>query len=125
MKKFILAVKKIDYDNFVRDLTDKCIPDLRFGDVSYHRDLLKSDEYCLGGGTFEFTEDSLILSGQSSDYGRPKFTCLEKELFMTGLKCSEDSIMPKMYYTFKGDYYPYNQLEDIDIKPLIIETYED
>lgn len=106
MKKFILAVKKIEYDNFVKNLTDKCIPDLRLGDVSYHKDLLKSDEYCLGGGTFEFT-------------------CSEKELFMTGLKCSEDTIMPKMYYTFKGDYYPYNQLEDIDIKPLIVETYED
>lgn len=44
MKKFILAVKKIDYDNFVRNLTDKCIPDLRLGDVSYHKDLLKSGQ---------------------------------------------------------------------------------
>jgi hypothetical protein len=125
MKKLILAVKKIDYDNFVRNLTDKCVPDLRFGDVSYHKDLLRPDEYCLGGGIFEFTEDSLILSGQSSDYGRPKFTSSDKDLFMTGLRCSEDAIMPNIYYTFKEDYYPYNQLEDIDIKPLIIETYGD
>lgn len=125
MKKFILAIKKTEYDSFVRELTNKCIPDLRFGDVSYHKDLLEADEYCLGGGIFEFTEDSLILSEQSSDFGRPKFISSDKDLFMTGIKCSKDSVKPKMYYTFKGDYYPYNQLEDIDIKPLIVEIYED
>ncbi len=126
MKKFIIAVNRNQYVKFVLDQKADLLPELRFGDVSYHKNLLKEDEVCLGGGEFEFTEDSLILFGESGDFGRPKFIDEDRDLYMTGLRCPEDAIMSKMIYTFKKDYYyPYVGREDIDIKPLIKETFEE
>ena len=126
MKKFVLAVNRDQYRKFILNKRDDLLPELRFGDVSYHKNLLKEDEVCLGGGEFEFTEDSLILFGESSDFGRPRFISEDRELHMTGLRCPVDVVMPKMIYTFKRDcYYPYIGREDIDIKPLIKETFEE
>lgn len=126
MKKFILAVNRDQYRKFILKKEADLLPELRFGDVSYHKNLLKEDEVCLGGGEFEFTEDSLLLFGESSDFGRPRFISNDRDLHMTGLRCPEDAVMSKMVYTFKKDYYyPYVGREDIDIKPLIKETFEE
>lgn len=126
MKKFILAVNRDQYRKFILKKEAELLPELRFGDVSYHKNLLKEGEVCLGGGEFEFTKDSLILFGESSDFGRPRFIDENRDLHMTGLRCPEDAIMSKMIYTFKRDcYYPYVGREDIDIKPLIKETFEE
>lgn len=126
MKKFILAVNRDQYRKFILKKEGDLLPELRFGDVSYHKNLLKEDEVCLGGGEFEFTEDSLLLFGESSDFGRPRFISDDRDLHMTGLRCPEGAVMSKMVYTFKKDYYyPYVGREDIDIKPLIKETFEE
>ena len=126
MKKFIVAVNSDQYRKFISKKRENLLPELRFGDVSFHKNLLKEGEICLGGGEFEFTEDSLILFGESSDFGRPRFIYEDRDLHMTGLRCPEDAVMSKMIYTFKKDYcYPYVGREDIDIKPLIKETFEE
>jgi hypothetical protein len=45
---------------------------------------------------------------------------------MTGLRCPKDAVMSKMTYTFKKDYcYSCVGREDIDIKPLIKEIFEE
>ena len=126
MKKFILAVNRDQYRKFILNKEDDLLPELRFGDVSYHKNLLREGEVCLGGGEFDFTKDSLVLFGESSDFGRPRFISEDRDLHMTGLRCPEDAVMSKMIYTFKKDYYyPYVGREDIDIKPLIKETFEE
>ncbi len=52
---------------------------LRLGDVALHRDLLRSDESCIGGGMYEFdyVNMRLMLSGRSYDYGRVKWSWLD------------------------------------------------
>ena len=52
---------------------------LKYGDVRLHKHLLGPGEDCWGGGFYEFNhlEGKLILSGQSFDYGTPKWHWLE------------------------------------------------
>ncbi|MCD8387182.1 MAG: hypothetical protein LUD17_09870 [Bacteroidales bacterium] len=52
---------------------------LKFGDVSMHKDLLAEDEYCLGGGyyDFDYVFNRLLLSGKSYDFGRPRWLKLD------------------------------------------------
>ena len=49
---------------------------LRMGMVTLHRDLLMPHEDCLGGGFYEFdyTGNSIVLSGKSFDYGTPRWS---------------------------------------------------
>lgn len=48
---------------------------LRLGMVTLHRQLIEAGEQCLGGGFYEFdyTARRLLLSGESSDYGPPRW----------------------------------------------------
>lgn len=52
---------------------------LRLGHVVMHKDLLKPNENCLGGGFYEFdyTSGILLLSGKSYDFGIPKWSWLD------------------------------------------------
>jgi len=52
---------------------------LKCGDVRMHRDLLASNETCIGGGRYEFdyVSSSLLLSGSSYDYGKPHWNLID------------------------------------------------
>ena len=58
-------------------ITDKGV--LRMGVVSLHRELLRFGETCWGGGYYEFdyVSNRLILSGQSTDFGVPRWDWLD------------------------------------------------
>lgn len=53
---------------------------LKFGDVTMHRDLLDAGEMCIGGGVFEFdyVGGRMLLSGKSYDFGRVKWSMVDK-----------------------------------------------
>ena len=117
MKKFILVANAEEAKNYFLRKQKELKAELRFGNVIYHRDLLEdSNEKCLGGGVFEIENDRLIMSGCSFDYGYPPFE-------MDGLKisCPQECIKEVMIYTMRGEPYPYNQQEDIDVKKLLME----
>lgn len=58
-------------------ITDKGV--FRLGMVTWHRDLLLPGEYCYGGGyyEFDFVSNRLILTGESTDFGRPRWEWIE------------------------------------------------
>lgn len=64
------------YPKFV--ITDTGL--LRIGMVRLHKELLLPGEACIGGGWYEFdwVSSRLVLSGESSDFGRPRWDRLEK-----------------------------------------------
>lgn len=51
----------------------------KYGDVRLHKNLLDSDEHCIGGGfyEFDFVSSRLLLSGSSYDFGIPRWERLE------------------------------------------------
>lgn len=61
----------------------------RLGDVYMHRDLLREDDVCYGGGFYEydFAGNRLLLSGMSYDFGSPQWDRLMAE--GTSLKVPE------------------------------------
>ena len=72
--KFIIAMK--------RARTGKAFSSvgyLRLGMVYQHKDLLKSDEECIGGGyyRFDYVSNRLLLDRSSFDFGQPKWHLLE------------------------------------------------
>ena len=69
MKKFVLVV---DRNKFKQGIVDAI---LRIGNPIYHKDLVRDNEICLGGGDWEVNKDdnTMTLSGVSGDFGVPKF----------------------------------------------------
>ena len=115
MKKFILVANAEEAKNYFLRKQKELKAELRFGNVTYHKELLEdSNEKCLGGGIFEIENDRLIMSGCSFDYGYPPFE-------MDGLKisCPQECIKEVMIYTMIGEPYPYNQQEDVDVRKLL------
>ena len=53
---------------------------LRMGMVNQHKDLLKGDDQCIGGGYYQFdwASNRLLLDRSSYDFGRPRWHLLEK-----------------------------------------------
>lgn len=51
----------------------------RLGMVTQHKDLLKGDEQCIGGGyyRFDYTSNRIILDRSSYDFGRPRWHLIE------------------------------------------------
>lgn len=51
----------------------------RLGMVSQHKDLLKPDDQCIGGGYyfFDYTANRIILDRYSYDFGKPRWHYLE------------------------------------------------
>ena len=62
--------------------------EFRYGDVTMHRDLLRADEDCIGGGMYEFdwVNKSMLLSGRSYDYGRVKWDWIDELLLPSQLE---------------------------------------
>ena len=72
----------------------------RMGYVYLHRDLLKPGDVCYGGGFFEFdyVSNRLLLSGFSTDFGKPKWERL------TVLKVPEAYRGLRIIYAQWGDW---------------------
>lgn len=51
-----------------------------YGNVNLHKDLLKADEWCIGGGMYEFdyVNMRMLLSGRSYDFGRVKWSHIDR-----------------------------------------------
>ena len=51
----------------------------RLGMVNQHKDLLKHDEQCIGGGyySFDFVSNRIILDRESYDFGHPRWHLLD------------------------------------------------
>lgn len=66
----------MDQPKFIITTTDR----LRLGMVRMHRDLLLPGEDCIGGGYYEFdyVGARLLLSGRSYDFGRPRWSWLDR-----------------------------------------------
>lgn len=87
--------------------------ELRYGTVIYHKDLLKEGEnQCWGGGFYEINHElkRVNLSGESGDFGLPKFEKLmtlpdyfptEYDLYYNNVKINIPEVvhwfMPKEY----------------------------
>lgn len=52
---------------------------LRLGQVRLHKNLLQEGESCYGGGFYEFdyVSNRLLLSGQSYDFGKPRWNWVD------------------------------------------------
>ncbi len=59
----------------------------KFGDVIMHKDLLDAGETCIGGGEYEFDHigGRMLLSGKSYDFGRVKWSLIDKLKIPSGL----------------------------------------
>jgi hypothetical protein len=80
---------------------------LRLGRVNMHKDLLKAGDVCIGGGYYEidYTQNRLILSRESYDFGRPRWDLLHGRLKM-----------PKAYEGMGISYRPdARHAEEMDI----------
>lgn len=60
----------------------------KFGDVNLHKELLAPGETCLGGGVYEFdyVNGRMLLSGKSYDFGRVKWSLVDKLIIPSGLR---------------------------------------
>lgn len=106
MKKFVLVV---DNDKFSSKDIMRATADgiLRIGNPIYHKDLVRDNEICLGGGDWEVNKDDneMILSGYSGDFGVPRFGQVKNILIDAELK------QYKMTY-FYPSFYPYKDMGD-------------
>lgn len=106
MKKFVLVVdtNKFSRKDIMQGTADAI---LRIGNPIYHKDLVRDNEICLGGGDWEVNKDDneMILNGQSGDFGVPKFGMAKNILIDAELK------QYKMTY-FYPCYYPYKEMGD-------------
>ncbi len=87
---------------------------LRLGMVTLHKDLLMTGDKCLGGGYYEFdyVSNQIILSGHSSDFGKPLWHCLST------IK------IPKEYVGFSIQYKPDDICEPtIDVDAILEKEY--
>ena len=111
-QKFLLVIDSKKYKDFIKGDIDKLVPELRMGNVAYHRDLINEPlEMALGGGTYEFSADGkdLLLSGESYDYGVPQWRRID------GITC-DTYVKGSVIYKYPKYEYPYR--EDVDVKKL-------
>ncbi len=89
---------------------------LRLGMVNQHKDLLKGDDSCIGGGYYQFdwTSNKLLLDRESYDFGRPRWHLLET------LKVPEVYRGLRIVYVYDDGFH-----DDFDVsEELRIEYYE-
>ena len=89
---------------------------LRLGMVNQHKDLLKGDDSCIGGGyyRFDWTSNKLLLDRESYDFGRPRWHLLET------LKVPEVYRGLRIVYVYDDGFH-----DDFDVsEELRIEYYE-
>lgn len=110
-RKFILACKREDIVGGKVKTAE-----LRFGNVGFHRELLKRDgsEVCLGGGWFSFNNEkkTLDLDEDSTDFGVPQWERPEKII------CPTDCEGYTITYTYPN-HGEYRGKGTIEINPLV------
>ena len=86
----------------------------RLGMVYLHRDLLQPGECCYGGGyyEFDFVSNRLLLSGMSTDFGKPKWDWLDT------LRVPEAYRGMRMIYATWGDWE-----KGVDVTDLVKVIY--
>ncbi len=94
----------MEYPKFILTSTGN----FRLGRVHLHKDLLQAGEHCYGGGFYEFdyVSNRLILSGESYDFGRPRwewFDTLRVPEVYRGLRI--------VYLTHDGEYIVNEEIE--------------
>ena len=121
MKKFVLVV---DTDKFSKKDILKGTVDaiLRIGNPIYHKYLVRDNEICLGGGDWEVNEDNneMILNGQSSDFGVPKFEYTKNILIDAKLKKYKITYFYPYAYKDMGD----NGVEHVSDKAIYVEDLD-
>lgn len=88
----------------------------RLGMVNLHKDLLQPGDQCIGGGYYRFDRVSgrLILSGESYDFGMPRWHLLET------LKVPSAYKGLRLVYKHGDSFYP-----DVNVsETLRIEYYD-
>lgn len=57
------------------------------GNVTMHKDLLSAGETCIGGGMYQwdYTANRLLLEGKSYDYGRVKWSWIDRLILPSSL----------------------------------------
>ena len=87
MNKFVLVVdtNKFSRKEIIQGYADAI---LRIGNPTYHKDLVYDNEVCLGGGEWEVNKNNseMTLTGQSADFGVPRFELANKILIDAELK---------------------------------------
>ena len=85
----------------------------RLGMVNQHKDLLKHDEQCIGGGyySFDFVSNRIILDRESNDFGRPRWHLLDT------LKIPSTYRGLNLVYKYNDDFHDdFNVSEELKIE---------
>lgn len=85
----------------------------RLGMVNQHKDLLKHDEQCIGGGyySFDFVSNRIILDRESYDFGRPRWHLLDT------LKIPSTYRGLNLVYKYEDDFHDdFNVSEELKIE---------
>lgn len=85
----------------------------RLGMFNQHKDLLKHDEQCIGGGyySFDFVSNRIILDRESYDFGRPRWHLLDT------LKIPSTYRGLNLVYKYNDDFHDdFNVSEELKIE---------
>ena len=85
----------------------------RLGMVNQHKDLLKHDEQCIGGGyySFDFVSNRIIHDRESYDFGRPRWHLLDT------LKIPSTYRGLNLVYKYNDDFHDdFNVSEELKIE---------
>ena len=121
MKKFVLVV---DTNKFSRQEIRQGTADaiLRIGNPIYHRELVRKNEICLGGGEWEVNNDAnaMILKDQSGDFGVPRFMQAKNILVDAKFKKYKITYFYPCYFPYKdmGD----NGIEHVSDRAIYVEN---
>lgn len=121
MKKFVLVV---DTNKFSRQEIRQGTADaiLRIGNPNYHRELVRKNEICLGGGEWEVNNDAnaMILTDQSGDFGVPRFMQAKNILVDAKFKKYKITYFYPRYFPYKdmGD----NGIEHVSDRAIYVEN---
>lgn len=111
-QKFLLVIDSKKYADFINGDLEELVPELRMGNVGYHRELINEPlERALGGGTYEISADGkdYILCDKSYDYGIPQWHRVD------GIVC-DTYVKGCIIYKYPKYDCPY--MEDVDVKKL-------
>ena len=120
MQKFVLVVdtNKFSRKDIIQGYADAI---LRIGNPTYHKDLVYDNEICLGGGEWEVNKNiEMTLTGQSADFGVPRFELANKILIDAELKQYKITYFYPRSFAYKdmGD----NGVEHVSDRAIYVEN---
>ena len=118
MKKFVLVV---DSNEFMQGTVDAI---LRIGNPIYHKDLVRDNEICLGGGNWDVNKENneMTLTGYSGDFGVPRFEYAKNILIDAKFKKYQITYFYPCFYPYKamGD----NGVEHVSDRATYVEDLD-